>query len=262
MNNARTNPVLNWISSEAKTTKLLFRSIPSVVVALFVISVVSMNLLANKTLLQIDWIAVDGGMLVSWLTFLTMDVVTKHFGPKASIRMSVFALCINLLASLIFFIVSIINNQYSYAPEGFNSIFGGTWYILLSSSIAFIVSAVVNSLLNFIIGKLFKKNPDGGFAFVVRAYGSTMISQFIDNFIFALLTFMVFFPIFEGFSWTIWQCLGSALFGALVELLFEIVFSPIGYYMSKKWKKENVGKEYFEYISNENKGDLKDENLN
>ena len=40
---------------------ILLRSIPATVVTLFVVSVVCMNLLANKTLLQLEWIALDGG---------------------------------------------------------------------------------------------------------------------------------------------------------------------------------------------------------
>ena len=43
--------------------KILLRAIPATVVTLFAVSVVCMNLLANKTLLQLDWIALDGGIL-------------------------------------------------------------------------------------------------------------------------------------------------------------------------------------------------------
>ena len=44
-----------------------------------------------------------------------------------------------------------------------------------------------------------------------------------------------------------------ALTGAIVELIMEIIFSPIGYKITRKWKEENVGKEYLELISEENK---------
>ena len=56
-----------------------------------------LNLLANKTLIQLDWIALDGGILISWLSFMCMDIITKHFGPKASNRISILAAGINLL---------------------------------------------------------------------------------------------------------------------------------------------------------------------
>ncbi len=228
-------------------TKLLFRSLPPVVVALFSISVVIMNLLANKTIYQSGWLAVDGGILVSWLSFLCMDMVTKAFGPKAATKLSVFAMCVNLLVCLIFFIVSVIPDPPGTDFSAFNGIIGGTWFILLSSTVAFISSAVINNFMNWGIGKLFKKNPDGKLAFVCRSYVSTFAGQFFDNFIFAILTFTVFAPIFwDGFSWTLLQCFTCSILGAALELVMEVVFSPIGYAVLKKWEKDGVGKEYKE----------------
>ncbi len=190
--------------SAAADTKLLFRSIPSVITALFTISVVAMNILANKTIYRSEWLAIDGGILVSWLSFLCMDIVTKAFGPKASTKLSVFAILTNLVVCFIFFIVSIIPTEEDYTA--FNTIIGGTWFILLSSSVAFLVSAVVNNFLNRAIGALFRKNPDGKLAYITRSYISTFIGQFCDNFVFATLTFMLFAPIFwDGFSWTLLQ---------------------------------------------------------
>ena len=203
-----------------------------------------MNLLANKTIYQSDIIAIDGGILVSWLSFMCMDVVSKHFGPKASTKLSIFAMLVNLLTCLIFYIASVIptpNTDYS----AFNTIIGGTWFILLSSSIAFLCSAIINNFLNWSVGQLFKKNPDGKLAFFTRSYVSTLIAQFSDNLIFAILTFMIFAPIYwDGFHWTFVQCLTCSILGALLELFMEVVFSPIGYRITKKWKKENVGESY------------------
>ena len=238
-----------WLRDEFELTIILLRSIPAPVVALFVISVIAMNILANKTLVQTEYLALDGGILISWLSFLSMDVVVKHFGPKASNRMSVFAMIVNLLVCLIFYIVSIIpSNADDYTA--FNTIIGGTWFILLSSTIAFISSALINNGLNYTIGKLFKRNPDGKVAFFARSYVSTFIAQFADNLIFAILTFMLFAPIFwDGFHWTFIQCVTCSLLGALLELVMEVVFSPIGYFVCKNWKKSNVGEQYFAYLN-------------
>ena len=141
-----------------------------------------MNLLANKTLVQLDWIALDGGILVSWLSFMCMDIITKHFGPKVSNFISVLAVAINLLTCLIFFVASIIpSNANDYTA--FDGIFGGTWFVLLGSTVAFLASAVINNSLNWLIGKCFKRNPHGKLAFSVSTYVSTFIGQFADNFI-------------------------------------------------------------------------------
>ena len=164
----------------------LLRCIPSIIVTAFVLSVVVMNLLANKTIFQNEYLALDGGFIISWVSFLSMDVITKHFGPKASIRVSIFALIINLFTSLIFYLVSIIPTEDDYRV--LNTIFGGTWFILLSSTIAFITSAIINSTINYSLKGLFKDN-DSRLAFYSRSYISSLIGQFSDNLIFALLTF-------------------------------------------------------------------------
>ena len=240
-----------YIMREIKEYKLLLRSIPTTVVTLFVVSVVCMNLLANKTLLQLDWIALDGGILISWLSFMCMDIITKHFGPKASNSITVVAAMINLLTCLIFFVASIIpSNAGDYSV--FDEIFGGTWFILLGSTVAFLSSGVINNMLNFAIGKAFCRNPDGKLAYAARTYISTFIGQFLDNFIFSVIVFVGFAPIFwDGFHWTVLQCAMCALTGAVAELIMEIIFSPIGYRITRKWQKELVGKEYLDYIETE-----------
>ncbi len=243
--------IKKWLRKERQKSALLLRCIPTTVVTLFVVSVICMNLLANKTLLQLDWIALDGGILISWLSFMCMDIITKHFGPGASNRISVLACGINLLTCLIFFVASMIpSNANDYSA--FNEIFGGTWFILLGSTIAFLASAMINNMLNFTIGRAFRKNPDGKTAYAMRTYVSTFIGQFLDNFIFSVIVFVGFAPIFwDGFSWTVLQCAMCALTGAFAELVMEIVFSPIGYRITKKWKASEIGKEYLDYIGKE-----------
>lgn len=243
--------IKKWLRKEKMQASILLRSIPATVMTLFVVSVICMNLLANKTLLQLDWIALDGGILISWLSFMCMDVITKHFGPGASNRISVLAAAINLLTCLIFFIASAIpSNAGDYSV--FDDIFGGTWFILLGSTAAFLSSAVINNMLNFMIGRAFKKNPDGKLAYAMRTYVSTFIGQFLDNFIFSLIVFVGFAPVFwDGFHWTVLQCAMCALTGAMAELIMEVAFSPIGYRIVTRWKIHSVGKEYLDYAERE-----------
>ncbi len=66
--------------------KVLLRSIPSATVTCFVVSVILMNLLANKELISLPWLALDCGFTLSWVSFLCMDMICKRFGPKASVR--------------------------------------------------------------------------------------------------------------------------------------------------------------------------------
>lgn len=241
------------IKKEREELSILLKSIPAITVTLFVVSVICMNLLANKTLFQNEWIALDGGILISWLSFMCMDILTKHFGPKASNMISVLAVMINLLTCLIFFVASSIPSMAS-DYTAFDSIFGGTWFILVGSTIAFMASAVINNTLNFMIGRAFRKNPDGKLAYCMQTYISTFIGQFLDNFIFSLIVFVGFAPIFwNGFHWSVLQCCTCAVTGASAELLMEICFSPVGYRIVSKWKADNVGKEYLDYMERNKK---------
>lgn len=241
--------IKKWIKNEREETVILLRCIPTTVVTLFVVSVICMNLLANKTLLQLEWIALDGGILISWLSFMCMDIITKHFGPKASNKISILAAAINLMTCLIFYVASIIpSNANDYTA--LNRMLGGTWFILLGSTVAFLASAVINNILNWSIGRAFRKNPDGKFAYAMQTYISTFIGQFLDNFIFSVIVFVGFAPIFwNGFHWTVLQCAMCALTGALAELIMEILFSPIGYRIVKRWKRNSVGREYLDHLS-------------
>ena len=240
-----------WVKREREETQILLRCIPATTVSLFVVSVVCMNLLANKTLFQNTYLALDGGFLISWLSFMCMDMITKYFGPKASNRIAILASVINLLTCAIFYIVSIIpSNADDYTA--LDEIFGGTWFILLGSTIAFLVSAAINNFLNWTIGKAFHKNPDGKLAYATQAYVSTFVGQFFDNLIFSLIVFAGFAPIFwDGFHWTVLQCTTCALTGAVAELVMEILFSPIGFRLVTKWKQLKVGQEYVDYVRGE-----------
>ena len=221
----------------------MVREVPPIVAALMILSVVGMNLLANKSIdTGLGWLALDCGILFSWLAYLSMDILTHCCGPKVSSAMSVMALLLNLFMVLIFFIASRIpgvwGESFVEGSEGvinaaLNNTFGGTWYILLGSSIAFLVSAFINSFLNHGIGKFFKKELNFG-EFAVRSYVSTFVAQFADNMIFALLVSKVFF------GWSLLQCFTCALTGAVLELVFEVFFSPVGYRISKRMMSEKM----------------------
>ena len=96
---------------------------------------------------------------------------------------------------------------------------------------------------------MFRSSPDGKTAYVVRTYVSTFIGQFLDNLIFSVIVFVFFAPIFwDGFCWTVLQCVMCALTGAVAELIMEIIFSPFGYKIVSSWNRNSVGKEYLDYM--------------
>ena len=229
------------IKQSLQEFRLLLKSVPPLIFSLFILAVFAMNLLANKSInLGVDWLALDCGIVVSWVVFLCMDILTKLFGPKAATKLSVLAIAINLIACLLLFAVSKIDGTWAQffelgeqpvVNDALDNTFGGTWYVVIGSAVAFTVSAVINNFSNFFIGKAFRKNPDGFGAYACRTYVSTAIAQFVDNLVFALVVSHFFF------DWSIVQCVTCAATGMIVELLCEVIFSPLGYLYLKHNKK-------------------------
>lgn len=228
--------------------KVLLRSIPSPTVTLFVVSVILMNLMANKELVSLPWLALDCGFCVSWVSFLCMDMICKRFGSRASIEVSMLALGVNLAVSIFFWLISFAPGMWgAYYDTGLtevnnalNATFAGSWYVVLGSSLAMVVSSIANSLINVFIGSLEKKDTFGAFA--LRSYVSTGIAQFIDNMVFAIVVSHTFF----GWTWV--QVVMCSLTGAVAELLCEVLLSPVGFKVVRGWERDNVGEQYLEYI--------------
>ena len=231
--------------------KILLRSIPSLITALFVTAVVMMNLLANKSIdTGTSWLALDCGIILSWLVFLLMDVTTKRFGVRAANILSIIALVINLFFSAFLIAASHIPGVWSQSfVEGAENVINGaldgtfrsSWFVILGSSVAFATSAFLNNFLNMFFGRLFKKK--NFLAFSVSCYASTVIAQFLDNLLFA------FIVSYHFFGWTPLQCVTCAATGAVAELIFEIVFSPVGYRAVKRMEAEKVGQAYIDYLA-------------
>ena len=230
--------------------KLLLRSIPGLVTALSVTTVVIMNLMASKVVIMTPLLGVTGGVLLSWIPFLLGDIIVKTYGAKAATKVNILGLLVNLACIGVFQLIASL--EIGVEPgtyDAFNSVYTQTWQIFVASSIAFIVSGVINNFTNAGIGKMFKKNPDGKAAYMCRTYISTALAQFFDNFIFVGLAFLVFFKLSIGttLGYTLVSALGTSVLGALLELLMEVIFSPIGYNICQKWRKEAVGEEYLTY---------------
>ena len=240
---------MHLIRRELEDYRILLRNVPSLIISLFIVSVIMMNLLANKELFSVKYLALDCGFCLSWISFLCMDMICKRFGPKAAAKISILALGINLCACLIFKLLSLTPGMWgeyystgmTEVNEALNTTFGGSWYVVVGSSLAMLASAVTNSVINQFVANRLKC---GGFkAFAMRSFISTGIAQFVDNMVFALLVSYHFF------GWTAAQVFFCSLTGAAAELICEIIFSPFGYKVSQEWEREDVGAQYLRYAA-------------
>ena len=232
---------MKFLRKELKECSDLLHRIPSWVLTLFVVSIVAMNIFANKSInLPVSWLALDCGMIFAWAPFLCMDIVVKHFGPKASVRLTIMSVVISVGMSVMFFLGGLIPGTWGESFNGdmlmintaLDNTVKGNWYIVFGSTLAFITAGIVNSLTNHITGVLMKYDTFKSFA--TRAYVSTLLGQFVDNLVFSLVVSQVLF------GWTFLQCITCSLTGAICELLFEVIFTPVGWKVCENWKNNGV----------------------
>ena len=244
--------IFEWFKNQWVDIKKLISQINPLLMTFFVLSVVLMNLLANKSIDlswvpgndtangDFGWLALDCGLLVSWMAFFTMDIVVKRFGPKASTQLTVVAVLINLVVCAVLLLAGSVSGFWgeSYIPVGgelinkaLDNTISGTWYVLMGSTVAFISSAVVHGITSHGISKLFK-DKESLKTYALCSFGATALGQFTDNMIFALIVSHIFF------GWNLLQCVMCSLTGMLMEFIFSAVFVPLGHSISQKLYKE------------------------
>jgi len=232
------------IKSLAADYKLLLDNVPALVTVIFCVGTCWMNVAAGKIIFNAFNVAITGGFLISFLPFLCLDIVSKRFGARAAIMLNILSAICNTCFVLGLSLVASIPTAEDYSA--FNTVLGGVWFITLCSIVAFVVSGIVNSILNVMIGKLFK-NRTSGIEFATRSFVSTFIGQALDNFIFIAGVYIVFAPKFWGLApLPLLTCLGTAIVGGFFELLCEVVTAPVGYKIVRRWERNKVGQAYID----------------
>ena len=207
--------------------------VPSVVLTILVLTIVSMNLLANKELFRAQWVALDCGFVLSWIPFIIMDCLCKQYGGKTAAAVSIFGVLINLITFAVFHLISLTPGMWGeYYTTGLTAVndalnvtIGGSTWIVLGSALAMAVGSVVNSVTNIGTARLLSwcRVTASFKEFAIRSWVSTALSQVVDNFIFALV---VSIPLF---GWSLMQALFCSLTAAAFELICEMLFSPLAY---------------------------------
>lgn len=246
----------------------LLRSVPAVALALMFVANVLMNILAAKSIINVSatftstnwftkgdnfWLVQDAGLIVSWIGFLVGDLLVKAFGSKNAIRINITSLVLSLFISLLLFGVSKVKGDWAsifdkagkLLPEadsinrGIDGVIGNVWQVILGSAAATFVGILVNNITHgILLKKMIKKHGDRYFGYFVAAGASTVFGQVIDNIVFALLIGIRFF------HWSLFSVLMCSLLGALVELVVEMIFTPLTYKISQNWAKNKIGQDW------------------
>ena len=175
--------------------------------------IIIQNILATKNI-DITIFTVTTGILVSPLVFIIQDIQTEIFGYKKAKKMIILGYLMNFIAIMLYtFSISIPSSSTYTNQEAFTTILGTTPRIAIASFIAYMIGALINSK---VIEKLKNKHEKNLF---FRAISSTVVGQFIDNMLFAVIAFIGILPT---------QAIISMIVGGtLFEIIYEIIFYPI-----------------------------------
>lgn len=196
----------------------------AVFLAIYSVFTVMQNLFEMKTLGTEAFAFGGGGGLLSWATFMIIDISTELFGKKSTIKLYTFAGLMNLFMVFIAQIINVLPGVYEEQNVAFNLIFSNGVRTALASFAAFWVGNYVNMIIMIKMKEATKGNKSG-FLFFLRAVVSTIFGQFVDNALFATLAFA---PIgLSEFEMRWIDILTSSAFGTFMETLNESIFVPL-----------------------------------
>ena len=194
-----------------------------VFMAIYCVFTVIQNLFEMKTIGTEAFAFGGGGIMVSWATFMMMDITTEVFGKKDSIKVYTFAGILNLVIVILAQILIAMPGVYEDQNIAFAQIFSNGVRTALASFIAFWVGNYVNvHIMVKMKEQREKAKKDGNVWLFIRAVVSTIFGQFVDNFVFATLAFA---PIGLSLFEMTWRDITtSALFGTGMETFIEMIF--------------------------------------
>lgn len=188
----------------------------------YAVFTVVQNLFEMKTLGTQAFAFAGGGILLSWATFMIMDITTELFGKKETMKIYTFAGLLNLFIVVLSQVVILIPGVYPEQNAAFAQIFSNGVRTALSSFAAFWFGNFVN--MQIMLKLKSKSNSNSKFLLFIRAVVSTIFGQFVDNLLFATLAFApIGLSLFET-SWT--AILTTSSFGTFMETLIESCFVP------------------------------------
>lgn len=205
------------------TKKLKKYEVMAYFMAVYCAFTVVQNLFEMKTLGTEAFAFGGGGGLLSWATFMIIDISTELFGKKDTIKLYTFAGILNLFLVIVAQVIIALPGVYPEQNEAFRLIFSNGVRTALSSFAAFWIGNYINMTVMLKMKEQAGEN-DSKLLLFVRAVLSTIVGQFVDNFTFATLAFA---PIgISAFEMTWKHIFTSSCFGTFMETVNESIFVP------------------------------------
>ncbi|AXZ23429.1 queuosine precursor transporter [Staphylococcus warneri] len=188
------------------------------------------NIQVIKTV-EIFGISATLGNVMFASIYLATDILNDIYGRKVAKR----AVWLGFSSTLVMIIVMQMSLHFIPAPEdtaqnAFHAIFDVVPRIALGSIVSYIIGQHVDVFIFSLIKKLFSSDK----TFIIRAYGSTIISSIIDTALFVSIAFIGSLPgmaVFEIFITTY-----------VLKLVSTIFNVPFGYIAKSFYRKGKITK--------------------
>lgn len=209
-----------------------YRHIDSIT-ALFVAVLLISNIASTK-ILTLGFLTFDGGTLLFPLSYIFGDVLTEVYGFKRARKAIWLGFASAFLMSFLFFVVGILPPAEGWENQkAYDAILGVTPRIVAASLVAYFSGSYTNSIILAKM-KIFTK---GRFLWM-RTIGSTIVGEFVDTLIFALI----------AFAGTLTRETLVALIASnyVFKVGVEALFTPLTYRIIA-WLKRTEGEDYYDY---------------
>lgn len=200
--------------------------------ALFITSLVTCNLIANKFVsvdLGFKTFVISAGVLPYPITFLITDILSEIYGQRRT-QAVVFA---GFFASLFVLLMLWLGHQFPaidgspVSQEVYATVFKNSWRVMLSSMLAYLTAQLVDVRLFH-----FWKGLTGGKMLWVRNNFSTILSQLVDTTLVVFVLFVgtldaetMFEYIRDGWLFKLGVAIADTLFIYLAVWLMRSYFS-------------------------------------
>lgn len=198
----------------------------------------------------------SAGVILWPIVFVMTDVINEYFGTKSVKFLSYLAVGIILYSFLMVFgAIWLAPNDWwnsvsgmvdgdpvrsiSHMNVAFQKIMGQGLWIIVGSTVAFLVGQVVDVAVFHRIKKL-----TGEKKIWLRATGSTLISQFIDSFVVLFIAFYI------GADWDLVRVLAIGAVNYSYKFIMAIVLTPL-IYLAHYFMEGYLGHDVAQQLKNE-----------
>lgn len=208
-----------------------------VLAVVFVVCLVTANLLETKVLDFFGITTITAGMLVFPISYIINDCIAEVWGFRRATLVIWMALAMNFMVAAVGLLaVHLPAAPYWEGAEHFNFVFGFAPRIMSASLLAFLAGSFANA---YIISRM--KIIHKGRYFSLRAIVSTVAGESIDS--------VIFFPIAFGGIIEFRDLIGLMLTQIIMKSMYEVVVLPVTIRLVRRFKRMEDLDVYDEGIS-------------